>query len=70
MSSLDIPVRTQLALGGVFLILLVATALVAVLRRLRPEADFSELSARTRSWWIMFAIFSPVTAASSIVSIV
>lgn len=70
MSSLDIPVRAQLALGGVFLILLVATALVAALRRFRPAADFSELSARTRSWWIMFAIFSVAIAVSRTVSII
>ncbi len=38
-------------------VLTISSFAVAVLCRVRPERDFSELRARTRSWWIMSAVF-------------
>jgi phosphatidate cytidylyltransferase len=46
-----------LAVGGIFGILVVATGVVGLLKRAKPEKDFGELSSRIRSWWIMAAIF-------------
>lgn len=38
-------------------ILVVSSVVVWALRRARPAADFSELAARVRSWWVMAAVF-------------
>ena len=38
-------------------VLLVATILVAVIRRAKPQKDFSELAARVRAWWVMAVVF-------------
>jgi phosphatidate cytidylyltransferase len=46
------------ALGGIFALLLAATAAVWALGRLRPAADFTELRQRVRTWWVMAAIFA------------
>ena len=53
--AVDSPVL-RMALVTVALLIL-ATVVVAVLRRARPASDFSELSARVRSWWVMVAVF-------------
>ena len=47
-----------LTLGGVFGVLVIASVLVRLLRRARPDADFKELGQRVRSWWIMVGVFS------------
>jgi phosphatidate cytidylyltransferase len=57
------------ALGGIFTILVVATAAVWLLGRLKPQADWSELRARVRTWWIMAAVFTVALALSRRVSI-
>src|SRR5262245_66342756 len=50
-------------MGLVILALLAAASgSVAVLRRIQPEKDYSELSARVWSWWIMAGIFLAVLA--------
>jgi phosphatidate cytidylyltransferase len=54
----------------VLALLVVATGVVAILRRTSRSADFSELADRVRSWWIMSAIFFAAIAVSSLVSIV
>lgn len=38
-------------------ILIAATLLVPLLRRVRPRKDFTELSARIHSWWVMAGVF-------------
>jgi phosphatidate cytidylyltransferase len=58
MSLLAIKPNVALALGGLFLILLLASAVVYVLRHRRPEKSFGELGQRIRSWWVMVAVFS------------
>jgi len=47
-----------LTLGGVFGVLVIASVLVRLLRRARPDGDFKELGQRVRSWWIMVGVFS------------
>jgi len=51
-------------------ILIAATLLVAVLRRTRPGKDWSELSARIRSWWVMAGVFFAAILVDSRVSLV
>ena len=38
-------------------ILVVASIVVGVLRRVRPATDWGELAARVRSWWVMASVF-------------
>jgi phosphatidate cytidylyltransferase len=45
-------------LGGIFCILVVATALVGVLRHRSLETDYTELAQRIRSWWVMVVVFT------------
>jgi phosphatidate cytidylyltransferase len=50
-------------MGLVILALLAAASgSVAVLRRIQPEKDYSEFSARVLSWWVMAGIFLTVLA--------
>jgi phosphatidate cytidylyltransferase len=58
------------ALAGIFAILLAATAAVWALGRLRPEADWTELRQRVRTWWIMAAVFALAMVLSRRVSLV
>ncbi|MGH8264204.1 MAG: phosphatidate cytidylyltransferase [Steroidobacteraceae bacterium] len=44
--------------GGLLLLLAVASAITLLLRRLRPEKDYTELTQRVNSWWIMIGIFA------------
>ncbi len=58
------------ALGVVFAILVIASALVFVLRRARPDADYTELGLRVRSWWLMVVVFASAMVVSRTVSLV
>jgi len=60
----------QWSLAALYGILLVASLAVAGLRRRRPERDFTELSQRVRSWWVMVAIFTAAMLLSPTVSLV
>ena len=60
----------QLVLGGIFVLLVVATASIFVLRRLRPQLDVAELAARVRSWWIMAVVFTVALVLNRAVSLV
>lgn len=56
-------------LAGLFALLIAASAVVALLRRWKPEKDFSELAARVKSWWVMVAVFAVAMSISPRVSI-
>jgi phosphatidate cytidylyltransferase len=58
MNALAIKPNAALALLGVFAVLLLASAIVWVLRRRFPERNYAELGQRTRSWWIMAGVFA------------
>ena len=49
------PTGRMMALVGAILVL--STIIIALLRRARPADDFSELTRRTRSWWVMASVF-------------
>lgn len=57
------------ALGGVLGILVVASLIAALLKRLHPDKNYSELIQRIRSWWIMIGIFSGAILLSRTASI-
>jgi phosphatidate cytidylyltransferase len=45
-------------LAGIFALLVAATAIVWLIRRLRSGIDLGDVPARVRSWWLMVVIFS------------
>jgi phosphatidate cytidylyltransferase len=45
-------------LGAIWCLLILASIAVLVLKRLKPEKDYTELWLRTRSWWVMIGLFS------------
>lgn len=49
----EIPQNSLYAMAGVLIILLVSTAIYAVLRLTNREKDYTELGLRIRTWWIM-----------------
>ncbi len=53
----------------VLVVLALASVVLAVLRRARPERDYRELTARTRSWWIMASVFFAAVGLSNLLSI-
>jgi phosphatidate cytidylyltransferase len=58
-----------LALGGVLGILILASIITAVLKRLHPEKSYVELTQRIQSWWIMIGIFTGAMLLSATASI-
>lgn len=72
METLPLSVRPNVAwaLVGVFGILVAASLIVWVMKRVRPERDIGELVARVKSWWMMVIIFSFAMAISPTVSII
>jgi phosphatidate cytidylyltransferase len=47
-----------IAIGGVFLLLIIATVSCAILKKRKPENDYNELGLRIRTWWIIVVIFA------------
>src|SRR5688500_8427763 len=50
--------RVLLFLGGIWLLLILASFFVYALTRLKPEKNYKELIQRTIIWWVMVAFFS------------
>ncbi len=57
-------------LAGIYALLVVATVVVWALRKAKPAADFSELTARIRTWWVMVAVFTLAIVVSRAVSLI
>lgn len=58
------------SLAGLFGLLLLASLVLVVLRHRYPQRDFTELSQRTRSWWVMVTVFSAAMLLSRTISLV
>ncbi len=58
-----------LFLAGVWLLLILASIAVLVVSRLRPGKDYRELVQRTKSWWVIIAIFTFAMLAERVVSL-
>lgn len=58
------------ALGGLWGLLAGASLIVFILSRMKPEKDFTELIARTQSWWTMIGAFSIALLASQGIALV
>ncbi|MCB1761343.1 MAG: phosphatidate cytidylyltransferase [Gammaproteobacteria bacterium] len=57
------------ALATLFLLLLVASGVLFLLKRRDPQRDFGELELRIRSWWVMVCIFSAAMLLSRNISL-
>jgi len=57
-------------LGGIFVLLMAASLVVALLSRRQPEKDWTELRQRVRTWWIMATAFAVAISLGRIVSLV
>ncbi len=58
------------AIGAVFALLITATVIVQALIWRRPERDYTELSQRVNSWWLMVSVFSISMLVSSKLSVI
>jgi phosphatidate cytidylyltransferase len=65
----DIAPAVQWSLGGIFIILVIATGIYLFLKKFRPDSDFGEIGLRIRSWWIMVSIFTLAMLLSRVVSL-
>jgi phosphatidate cytidylyltransferase len=54
----------------VLVVLVFSSVLVALMRLLRPQGNFSELISRIKAWWIMAAVFFGAIAVSNRISLV
>lgn len=66
--SVDSP-NVLWALGALFVLLSVATVVVAVLKRRGPDEDMQEVDQRVRTWWIIVFLFGSAILLSSQVSL-
>ena len=53
----------------VLAVLVFSSGVTALLRFLRPQGNFSELTARIKAWWIMAAVFFGAIAVSNRISL-
>jgi phosphatidate cytidylyltransferase len=67
--QLDIGLNVLRALGGLYAILVAASASVLWLRWRAPENDRTELVQRIRSWWLIVSIFTVAMIMSRNVSV-
>ncbi len=65
----ELSLAVRATIGGIFGLLLVAEIVVRALRRARPGKDWTELSRRLNTWWILAAAFFLAIVASRTVSI-
>jgi phosphatidate cytidylyltransferase len=70
MNWLAIKPNAALALGGVFAVLILASAAVYIMQRRAPDRNYAELRQRVRSWWTMVAVFAAALSLNRNVSLV
>lgn len=59
-----------IVIGLIFGILVCASLLFWILRKVKPKGDYSELIRRTRSWWVMATVFVLATILHSIITFI
>jgi phosphatidate cytidylyltransferase len=67
--QLTLPMPVMWTLGGVYGLLMVATAIIFALAFCNPDKDYSELKNRIQSWWLMVTVFSLALLLNRTVSI-
>jgi len=58
------------ALAGIYLLLVVASVITLILKKSKPEKNYTELQQRINSWWVMVSIFTVVMVSSKTISVV
>ena len=58
------------AMGGIVVVLVVATTTIWIIDLAKPGMDLGELRARIRSWWVMAAVFFVALAFTKKISLV
>ena len=66
----DVAQNVLWMLAGLYGLLVIASTITFVLRRSNPGKDYTELSQRISSWWIMVTVFSAAMVLSKNVSLV
>ena len=64
-----VPPAVAWALVGVFALLVVASLAVWLLHRWKPQHDWTELTQRVRTWWVMAGVFAVAMLLSRRVSL-
>ena len=57
-------------LGAILGVLVVSSAIVALLRRAKPDRDLENLRQRVNTWWLMVIVFTAAMIVSRTVSLV
>lgn len=70
MTAAALPLNAQLALVGVFAVLILVTVALMTVAVLIPDRDLGELRLRVRSWWVMAVVFTLAVAVHRTVSLV
>ena len=70
MNLSHLPPVLPYALGGIFVLLAIASLSIRLLQRARPARDFTELRLRIRTWWWIVAIFCLVVVPGPSVALV
>ena len=65
-----LPMRVLYAIGVIYALLIVASVIVAIIRRASPGEASEELSRRVASWWFMITVFTIAIVTNPIVSTV
>lgn len=65
-----LPTRVLYAIGAIYAVLIIASIIVAVIRRTSPGEATKELSQRVTSWWFMITVFTIAIVTNRIVSTV
>ncbi len=60
----QLPTEVNWTLAGIFAVLVLSSVLLYCWRRLKPQADLAEMTARLRTWWVIAVLFSLAVAGS------
>lgn len=61
--------NAAIAIAGIFALLPLSSLAVWAIGRIHPEADFTELGQRTRSWWLMIGMLAMAIFLGRVVSL-
>lgn len=68
--NLGVHQNVLIVIGGIFGILIVASATVFFLKRLRPGIEIGEIERRVKSWWVMVIVFTVAMVLNRMVSLI
>lgn len=70
MLSTNLNINVLWSLGGLYVILVVASLISVFLKQSNPDKNYTELIQRIKSWWIMITLFSLAMVLSHTVSLI